>query len=325
MPTITRTKARTVLGHIDPAELGIVLPHEHVIHQISIHSGKADNYCVDVELVVRELKRFRDAGGGTICDVTPMNVGRDAVALREASRRSGVHIVSAVGLYQLEVWSQHMLNMSRSELADLLVHEAEGGATGVQAGFIGEIASHNEPQHSDWRKYKLWDKEKEIFRAVADAQKRTGLFVSTHASHGRHGVDQLRTLAEAGADTRRVVVGHCDAQVHDDPEFDFDYYEQLIAFDAMLEFDLFGWGDEFYDDQIRVERLAALIEQGQIDRLLISTDTCRISQFQHNGGRGYNYVFSYIIPALRKAGISDADVQRITVANPAQMLSLNQS
>ena len=70
--------------------LGVVLPHEHAIHRITIHSGKADNTMVDVELLAEELRLFKAAGGGTICDVTPVNVGRDPAALREVSRRSRI-------------------------------------------------------------------------------------------------------------------------------------------------------------------------------------------------------------------------------------------
>jgi phosphotriesterase-related protein len=315
--------ARTVLGEVDPAELGVTLMHEHPIHRLSIHSGKADNTMVDVDLAAQELTIFRQAGGGTVCDVTPVNVGRDPAALQEVSRRSGVHIVSALGLYQIEVWSDQMLAMSRDELADYLVRDADGETSGVRAGFIGEIASHNELDHADWRKYRLWDKEVEIFEAVTDAQRRTGLFVSTHASMGRHGVAQLRVIADAGGDTSRVIIGHCDAQAHDDPALDFDYYDELLNFGAMLEFDLFGWPGVFgHDDSLRIARLAELVRRGHGDRLLLSTDTCRLSQMHANGGRGFDYVFAYIIPALRDAGVLEADIRQMTVTNPARVLSL---
>ena len=317
----TSRTAHTVLGDVDPAALGVTLMHEHVIHRISIHSGQADNTCVDVDLVAGELARFGAAGGGTICDVTPMNVGRDPAALQEVSRRSGVHIVSAVGLYQLEVWSDAMLALSRAELADAIVREAEGGTSGVAAGFLGEIASHNEDQ-ADWRQYELWEKEIEVFQAATDAQRRTGLFLSTHAAFGRNGVAQLRVIADAGGDTSRVIIGHCDAMSHDDPALDFDYYDQLLAFGAMIEFDLFGWQDVFFDDRVRIERLAELGRRGHADRVLLATDTCRISQLHANGGRGFDYLQSFVIPALRDAGVSESDIRKMTVTNPAAVLSL---
>jgi hypothetical protein len=59
--------------------------------------------------------------------------------------------------------------------------------------------------------------------------------------------------------------GHCDAMAHDDPALDFDYYEQILDFGAIMEFDLLGWGDVFFDDAIRVARLAELIRRGHAD------------------------------------------------------------
>jgi len=312
--------ATTVLGEVSLAELGVVLPHEHVIHRISIFSGKIDNTMVDVELLAEELRIFKSAGGGTICDVTPVNVGRDAAALREVSRKSGVHIVSAVGLYQLDVWTPEMLAMSRSELADYLIRECHGEFNGVPSGLIGEIASHNEPEHADWRRYRLTEKEAEIFKAVADAQRATGLWISTHASAGRHGVAQLRCLADAGADTSRVVIGHCDAQYHQDIALDLEYFHELLKFGAMLEFDLFGWA-EMGPDSVRAERLAALVRESHAERLLISTDTCRLSQLHRNGGRGFDYVFTDVLPGLRLAGIGEAELSAMTIQDPATVLS----
>ncbi len=314
--------ARTVLGDVDPARLGVTLMHEHVIHRISIHSGNPDHACIDVDLAARELARFREAGGGTICDVTPLDVGRDPVALREVSRQSGVHVVSALGLYLLEVWPDWMRAMSRAQLADHLVLEAEGGASGVPAGLLGEIVSHNEMELSDWRRYELREDEVRAFQAVADAQRRTGLFVSTHAAWGRNGVAQLRVIADAGGDPSRVIVGHCDAMAHDDPALDFDYYDRLLEFGATIEFDLFSWADRSIPEALRIERLAGLVRRGHADRIVLGTDTTRFSQLHANGGRGFDYLQTFVVPALREAGVCEADIRMMTVTNPARVLGL---
>jgi len=319
MPLDSSASAMSVTGKVPLTSLGITLPHEHLIHRISVYSHKPDNTCLDVDLVVEELSIFRQAGGRTICDVTPLSVGRDPRALREVSQKSGVHVVSGLGLYELETWPDWMRKLSRSELADFLVAESQGGETGIAAGLIGEIASHNE-DHSDWRKYRLWDEEAEIFRAVADTQRRTGLAISTHASLGRHGVAQLRTLIKAGCDPQRVVIGHCDAQGHEDPEVDLEYYHLLLAEGACLEFDLFGW-EELLPDAQRFRRVAILVQEGFAGRLLLSTDTCRLSQLHRFGGRGFDYLFTTVLPGLRDAGISQEHIDQMTITNPARLLA----
>ena len=309
----------TVLGQITPEELGVTLPHEHIIHQVSLQSDNPDNTCIDPQLAASELVIFREAGGGAVCDVTPIGIGRDPVALQEVSRLSGVHIVSALGLYQLEVWPARLRGLSCSELSDFLVSESYGDSTGVRAGFLGEITSHNEP-HADWRRYRLSPEEVVLFQAVAAAQRRTGLFISTHASVGRHGVAQLRAIAAAGGDTSRLVIGHCDAQVHDDMELDLDYYHTLLDEGAWLEFDMFGWED-LAPNEARLQRVTQLVVEGFADRLLLSTDTCRRSQLHAHGGRGFDYLFTMILPGLRDAGVSESAIEQMTVRNPAKMLT----
>ena len=311
--------AMTVTGEVPIAELGVTLPHEHLIHRLSIHSGKPDNTCVDTDLMAEELRYFREAGGSTVCDVTPVGVGRDPSALRELSRSSGVNIISGLGLYQLEVWPAALAAMSETALADFLVREARGESTGIAAGLLGEIACHNE-DHSDWRKYELLDEEKVIFRAVASAQRRTGLTISTHASLGRAGVAQLRVLLAADVDPKRIVIGHCAAQGHSDIAVDLEYYHTLLAAGVFVEFDLFGWEDLLPDAQ-RCQRLAALVGEGFADRLLLSTDTCRLSQLHRFGGRGFDYLFASVLPGLRDLGVGDEDIHHMTVTNPARVFT----
>jgi predicted metal-dependent phosphotriesterase family hydrolase len=279
----------TVTGEVSKQNLGVTLFHEHILHQISISSGKPDNTCVDRDVIVDELLRFRAAGGGTICDVTPAGLGRDPDGLRQVSQRSGVKIISGFGLYLEKDFPEEARNLSQKKLTDYIVRQVDGESTNIRAGLIGEIASHNE-NHSDWRKYQLTRREDEIFRAVADAQKRTGLSISTHASMGRAGVAQVQSLLNAGANPERVIIGHCDAQSHEDVEIDLDYYHRLLKEGVMLSFDLFGW-EELMPDKERCRRIGLLVREGFLERILISTDTCRCSQLHRFGGRGFDYLF----------------------------------
>ncbi|NUQ62292.1 MAG: hypothetical protein HUU20_07375 [Pirellulales bacterium] len=298
----------------------MTLTHEHVIHRISNQSQNPDNTCVDTRLAAEELVFFRDAGGSAVCDVTPIGVGRDPLALQEVSRLSGVHVVSGLGLYEFSVWPESLRRMSAAELSDFLVREAEGARGDIPAGLLGEVSSHNEAHHAEWRRYRLSEEEKAVFRAVAQAQQRSGLAVSTHASLGRAGVAQLRCLIDAGADPERVVIGHCDAQTHEDIALDLDYYHAIWREGAYLQFDLFGW-EQLAPDERRFQRVAALVREGAADRVLLSTDTCRRSQLRRYGGRGFDYLFARVLPGLRRAGVPDSAICRMTIANPARILA----
>ena len=249
-------EVRTVTGAVDAGSLGVVLPHEHLIHSVSIHSGRADNTCLDVELAAAECRRFHHAGGGAICDVTPLGLGRDLTALRAVSEASGMPVISALGLY--DTWTQpdEVGGRPVRVVADYLERGVEG------CGLIGEIASHNESGHADWRRYAL------LLRVGARPVRRRGAGAATYRT-GRHYACQPGTgRGGAGAvagrfrcGPARVIIGHCDAHLHDDEALDLEYYEALLSLGVCLEFDLFGW-EELAPDALRAQRIATLCAPG---------------------------------------------------------------
>jgi phosphotriesterase-related protein len=59
-------------------------------------------------------------------------------------------------------------------------------------------------------------------------------------------------------------------------------------------------------------------------RLLISMDAGWYNVGVPAGGniRDYNFMADEFLPALRKAGVGDADIRRLTVDNPAKAFAL---
>src|SRR4051794_12371999 len=127
----------------------------------------------DPDVAVAELTRFREAGGGAICDPTNIGLGRDAVALRAISKASGVHIVMGSGWYRERVYPSEVATTSTAALAERLVHElVEGvGTTDIRAGFIGEIGTGRGA---------ITPAEERVFRAAGRAHRATGAPIMTH-------------------------------------------------------------------------------------------------------------------------------------------------
>jgi hypothetical protein len=64
----------TVTGPVEIAEVGVVLPHEHVL--IDLYTvNRAPVFLQDVRRMAFEVARFAQAGGKTLVEVTPRNVG----------------------------------------------------------------------------------------------------------------------------------------------------------------------------------------------------------------------------------------------------------
>lgn len=300
------------------SRLGPALAHEHVWCDLSRSSGKRDNYLMDEELSVAELALFRQAGGGTIVEATPVGVGRDPERLRSISQRSGVNIVSGIGFYSTDLCPPWALAAGVEELAGFFKEQIETGTNGVRAGIIGEIFSHNDDA-VDESAYALTSWETTLFHAAAQAQQATGVAVTTHAAIGRGGHAQLRALAEAGADLERACIGHCGATMSGSVEGDLAYYLPILDRGAFCGFDLIGWS-EFMPDEVRADRIARLVARGYEKQLVLSTDTCRQSQLHANGGRGYGYLWTSFLPRLRERGVNEQQINSLLVEAPHRLL-----
>ncbi len=309
----------TVTGEINAADLGPTLSHEHLYCDVSVHSSRPDNQVTDIDLVIAELAAFRLAGGRSIIEVTPEGIGRDAGKLRTISERSGVQIVSGIAFYDESTYPDWLRTATIEQIADYFVREIEEGTDGVRAGLIGELMSHNEPV-ANASGYRLHEMEERVFIAAAQAQKRTGVAISTHASLGRAGHAQLDVLERHGADLGRVVIGHCDAHWHADIDLDLDYYLPILARGAYCQFDMIGW-TELAADTTRADRIAALMALGHAGKVTLSTDTCRLSQMHRNGGRGFDHVWTSFLPELRVRGVTEAQIDSMLVDAPRSVLA----
>jgi predicted metal-dependent phosphotriesterase family hydrolase len=308
---------QTVLGPIDPADLGFTLPHEHT--QIALwHIRDRWDYWQltrDEPLILEELAAYRAAGGGGLVDLTVAGVGRDPAWLAGIARASGLHVVMGCGWYREAYYPPELLVDRRSvdDLAEELVREATDGIgdMGIRPGIIGEIGTD-----------KPWVSalEERVHRAAARAARRTGLAITTHGVLSAVGLDQLRIFEEEGVDPARVVIGHADSHPH------LRHHLAIVERGASVEFDFLGMSftpTERHGEGRVVALLCDLLARGHVDRILLSQDVCHDSQLQRYGGNGYTYLASTFLPRLREAGVSDAEIETMTVANPRRLLTID--
>jgi phosphotriesterase-related protein len=307
---------QTVLGPIDPAELGVTLPHEHT--QIALwHVPDRWDYwqlTQDRELILEELAAYREAGGRSLVDLTLPGVGRDPAWLVDLARASGLHIVMGCGWYRGAYYPVEARVDRRSvdDLADELVREVSDGVgeDAVRPGIIGEIGTDK-----PW----LSAQEERIHRAAARAAKRTGLAVTTHAVLSTVGRDQLRVFEEEGLDPKRVVIGHADSYPS------LAYHLSIVERGASVEFDFVGMAftpaERMAEPRI-IEIVCELLARGHADRILLSQDVCHDAQLLRYGGNGYVHLARTFLPRLRTAGVSDGEIVTMTVDNPRRLLSI---
>ena len=309
---------QTVLGRIDPSDLGVTLPHEHTQCALWHVENRWDYWQLtrDEPVILHELEGFRESGGRSLVDLTLPGIGRDPRWLRGIAQASGLNIVMGCGWYRSAYYppETRIDRRSADDLAEELVREVQEGVgdSDVRPGIIGEIGTDK-----PW----LSPAEERVHRAAARAARQTGLSITTHSVLSPVGLAQLRVFEEEGLDPGRVAIGHSDSYPV------LDHYLDIIRRGASIEFDFLGMTftavERHGEDRI-VELLLELLSRGHADRVLLSQDVCNDAQLRRYGGAGYTYLAEQFLPRLRAAGVSDADIDTMTVTNPRRLLTVQE-
>src|SRR5690606_22122137 len=123
----------TVLGPIGPGDMGMTLPHEHVLVDFGGAAGaSADRYDADevFEVARPHLDRARELGCRTLCECTPAYLARDPVLLARLAEATGLHLLTNTGYYNANGGKhlpEHARRESAEQLADRWAAEWERG------------------------------------------------------------------------------------------------------------------------------------------------------------------------------------------------------
>jgi predicted metal-dependent phosphotriesterase family hydrolase len=324
-PLARKPHIQTVLGPVDPADLGFTLPHEHTAIALWHVPNRWDYWelTADEPVITAELARFSEAGGSGLVDLTVPGVGRDPAWLVRLARASGLHLVMGCGWYR-DAYYPAEAGIDRrtvDSLADELVREIEEGiephveprvegGEAVRPGIIGEIGTDK-----PW----LSAREERVHRAAARASLRTGLGITTHSVMSPVGLAQLDVFEAEGADLSRVVIGHADSYPR------LEHYLEIVRRGASLEFDFLGMSftpTERHGEPRIIDLLLELLHRGHADRVLLSQDVCHNSQLRAYEGNGYTYLQERFLPRLRERGVSDPEIDQLTIANPRRLLTI---
>ncbi len=353
----------TVLGPVAADELGVTLTHEHLLFdQIDYVRGPVDEEAAkyndakvemrhlgklrrraalipdngrnfDAGLASREMTLFKQAGGGTVVEVSTRGLGRDALGLKRVAESSGVNVITGCGYYKVAGHPPDMPERSVEDVTAELVRELESGIgdTGVRAGVIGEIATGAPlytvpPEVWDLREHvDMVPDEEKVLRAAGRAHVETGAPVSVHIYNyrpNRMAHHALDILAEEGADLERVAICHLDTRP------DADYVASIADRGAFVEFDTFGmeqYNDrgfsQFPRDTDRIKLVMDTIERGYVGHILLSHDVCWKMLMVEYGGWGYAHLSKHVEPRLLHAGATAQDIHAMRVGNPARWLA----
>lgn len=277
-----------------------------------------------VAQAVEKLGRVRAAGVGTIVDLTPYDVGRDAAFLAEVSRASGINMIACTGQrFFPPVSDVEMPSRTIEGLSGFFRREIEEGIgdTGVKAGVIKVGIAAGEPT----------DLEEIGLRAAARACKSTGAPIRIHTAAARRAGERIAIILEdEHVDPVRVCFDHSD------DSGDMEYFLGLVRRGYSLSMDHVHRGlapNVMPSFERRAECIKLLVDAGFANNLFLSQDTelggwllpdeekTWREKAPWDPPEGLLFVTDRLIPYLKQIGVSDQSIHAITVEHARAFFS----
>lgn len=333
---------QTVLGPVAGRDLGLILPHEHVLCDLTPFALRdpaipeaeialANRHAVEYRpldykgnhrLTLRDVARaeiaaFASAGGGTVVDLTTGGIAPDPEGLAQIARATGVNLILGAGYYTADFVDPETRARPVEWLEESIVAQLAEGAWGteIRCGLIGEIGCS----------WPLADFERRSLQAAARAQRRTGAAINVHPGRHPHAPHEILDILErGGADPAHVAISHVDRTY-----FDYPSIRTLAARGCWIELDFFGIETSNYwfgvadlpTDWMRLRYVRQAMADGYGAKLLLSHDICTRTRLASFGGHGYAHLAANVTGLMRERGFTEAEISGLMRDNPRRFLT----
>lgn len=313
-------KIETVLGEIQPAQLGWCQCHEHIFLE------KCKSYDVNTALMMndltkstQELVEYQKAGGKAIVDAQPVAGGRMVEWQIQASKESGVHIIASTGFHKTMFYYEDSILFTQSEeqLTDLFIEECQEGMyssmadgfhkTQAKAGAI-KVAADSGGVYAD----KTYEK---LFAAAAHAQKATGRTLVCHIENGADALEVIDFFTKQGIAPQKIIICHIDRT-----KYDFDYHKEVAQTGVFLDYDTINRLN-YHDNDQEARLICHMLENGYEKQLLFALDTTNKRLRNYGADMGLDFILTEFKPFLiEKYGIPAQVVEHIMTINAQNAL-----
>jgi 5-phospho-D-xylono-1,4-lactonase len=301
----------TLLGPIDPIELGVCLHHVHLLcDPLAITESNPDYRLDDEGRAEDEIETFVTMNGRSLVDASTRDYGRNISGLVNIAGWVPVHLMTVTGRHK-HLHASRMENaLNVDGLAKEFIDEIRSGIEGTpaRAGVIKVGTSLNEITPVEWA----------AIEAAGIAHASTGVPITTHTEDGTMALEQLELLGKQGVSPSRVIIGHLDCR-----PMDPGYLKAIAESGAFLSFDQIGKTEPFTDAD-RARALSALLESGYGDQVVLSEDYGKKSLLLAYGGQpGLAYLQEWFMVMLMDMGINALDIRKMVVENTARALTVH--
>ncbi|KXB08272.1 aryldialkylphosphatase [candidate division MSBL1 archaeon SCGC-AAA382M17] len=305
----------TVSGPIQAEDMGVTLEHEHILvdfigaDSTGYHRWERDKVA---KSVLPYLKEAKEKGMETMLECTPAYLGRDPLLLKDLSQTTNIHILTNTGYYGAvdnKFLPGHAFEESADQLAERWIDEWENGIenTGIKPGFI-KISV--DPDST------LSELHEKLVRAAARTHLATGLTIASHTGPEAPAFAQMNILKEEGVSPEAFIWVHAQngtPQAH------------IKAVEKGAWVSLDGVNPKEKEIQDYVKMLSNLKDNDLLHRTLISHDAGWYSPGEPEGGnfRPYTAIFDELVPALKKNGFTEEDINLLLETNPGNAFEID--
>ena len=141
------------------------------------------------------------------------------------------------------------------------------------------------------------------------------------------GIGNTGIKADNGANPKDIAIGHMCGNT------DLDYHERVLQYGVFDSFDRFGLEGDLFNtptDEERCDMIAALLDKGYEDQILMSHDSVTVElgrprpvpkdDLDFMAHANILNIPDRVIPMLKERGVTDAQLDKIFIANPAKVL-----
>lgn len=313
---------QTVLGRLDLSVPGHSQIHEHLFVRATPMAQQNPALRMDdFDRSLAELRDYREKGGSLLADAQPVAAGRDAEVLYALSRNSGVPIIAStgyhlLGFYPADCWvhaldEEGLYRLYRGELEEGMLPWREDASrrpeeiTSIRAGLVKAAIAREGPTG----RYAI------LLRAAARAAADADVPLMLHTEQGAAALEAIAFCGELGLPPHRMVVCHADRQASD-----FSLHEAIARTGVYLDYDTIA-RFKYHSDEEEISLIRHMLTLGHGRQLLLALDTTAQRLWAYGGSTGLGYILETFLPMLRKAGVPEEELERMTVGNCRSLFS----
>jgi len=301
----------TVNGLMPSAEMGFTLTHEHVLVDF-IGAEKYSKSRYDADEVYNTALPFlldvKNKGCKTFVDCSPAYLGRDVKIFERLARATGLNIITNTGYYGAageKFLPPHAFTETAQQLANRWIDEWKNGieGTGIKPGFM-KIAVDTAP---------LTPTQRKLIEAAAITHLATGLLIAVHTGDAKAHIEQLSILKAYNVSPSAKIWVHAQGADKTD-------HIEAAKIKSWVSFD--GVNPDNIDTYLAL--LQNMKDNKLLDYVLVSQDSGWYNVGDPKGGlyKSYTCIFTRLIPALKKNGFTEAEIDQIFRVNPKRAFTI---